>query len=240
MYSTIESVRGREILDSRGNPTLEVEVTLVGGETRRRRRALRRVDRRARGGRAAGRRPARYGGKGVQTAVRNVNEALAEAVVGLDAFDQIGVDRAMRELDGTREQGTARRERDPRRLARGRPSRGRGGGIAALSLSGRTERADAAGADDEHPQRRQARLRLERRHAGVHGDADRRAVIRRGTALGRRGLSRPEECAQGAGRGDDRRRRRGLRSESALQRGRASTRCSKRSPRPATSRGATW
>ena len=49
--------------------------------------------------------PSRYGGKGVQTAVRNVNEALAEAVVGIDAFDQIGVDRAMRDLDGSENKG---------------------------------------------------------------------------------------------------------------------------------------
>jgi enolase len=49
--------------------------------------------------------PSRYGGKGVQIAVRNVNEALAEAVVGLDAFDQIGVDRTMRDLDGSENKG---------------------------------------------------------------------------------------------------------------------------------------
>jgi enolase len=101
VYSTIESVRGREILDSRGNPTIEVEVRLLGGET-----GVAGVPSGAstgaheavelRDGDAA-----RYGGKGVQTAVRHVNEDLAEAVVGLDAFDQIAVDGVMRELDGT-------------------------------------------------------------------------------------------------------------------------------------------
>ena len=105
MYSTIESVRGREILDSRGNPTLEVEVTLVGGDS-----GLAGVPSGASTGahEAVELRdddPARYGGKGVQIAVRNVNEALAEAVVGLDAFDQIGVDRTMRELDGSQNKG---------------------------------------------------------------------------------------------------------------------------------------
>jgi len=105
VYSTIETVRGREILDSRGNPTLEVEVTLAGGES-----GVAGVPSGASTGahEAVELRdddPARYGGKGVQIAVRNVNEALAEAVVGLDAFDQIDVDRAMCELDGNENKG---------------------------------------------------------------------------------------------------------------------------------------
>jgi enolase len=105
VYSTIETVRGREILDSRGNPTLEVEVMLCGGES-----GLAGVPSGASTGahEAVELRdddPTRYGGKGVQTAVRNVNEALAEAVIGLDAFDQIEVDRAMRELDGSENKG---------------------------------------------------------------------------------------------------------------------------------------
>ncbi len=105
MYSTIESVRGREILDSRGNPTLEVEVTLIGSDAgvagvpsgasmgAHEAVELRDDD------------PSRYGGKGVQTAVHHVNEDLAEIVVGLDAFDQIGVDGAMRDRDGTDNKG---------------------------------------------------------------------------------------------------------------------------------------
>jgi enolase len=105
VYSTIETVRGREILDSRGNPTLEVEVRLAGGES-----GLAGVPSGASTGahEAVELRdddPSRYGGKGVQIAVRNVNEALAAEIVGLDAFDQIGVDRAMRELDGTENKG---------------------------------------------------------------------------------------------------------------------------------------
>jgi len=105
VYSTIESVRGREILDSRGNPTLEVEVALVGGNS-----GLAGVPSGASTGaheavELRDNDPARYGGKGVQIAVRNVNEALAEAVVGLDAFDQIGVDRTMRDLDGSENKG---------------------------------------------------------------------------------------------------------------------------------------
>ena len=105
VYSTIETVRGREILDSRGNPTLEVEVKLVGGES-----GLAGVPSGASTGaheavELRDNDPSRYGGKGVQIAVRNVNEALAEEIVGLDAFDQIGVDRAMRELDGSENKG---------------------------------------------------------------------------------------------------------------------------------------
>jgi enolase len=105
VYSTIESVRGREILDSRGNPTLEVEVALVGGDS-----GLAGVPSGASTGaheavELRDNDPARYGGKGVQIAVRNVNEALAEAVVGLDAFDQIGVDRTMRDFDGSENKG---------------------------------------------------------------------------------------------------------------------------------------
>ena len=105
MYSTIESVRGREILDSRGNPTLEVEVSLVGGES-----GIAGVPSGASTGahEAVELRdddPSRYGGKGVQIAVQNVNEALAEAVVGLDAFDQVAIDRTMRDLDGSENKG---------------------------------------------------------------------------------------------------------------------------------------
>ncbi|MFN8663322.1 MAG: phosphopyruvate hydratase [Thermomicrobiales bacterium] len=105
MYSTIEAIWGREILDSRGNPTLEVEVTLASGETgtagvpsgastgAHEAVELRDDD------------PNRYGGKGVRNAVRHVNEEIAEAVLGLDAFDQVGVDQAMIELDGTPNKG---------------------------------------------------------------------------------------------------------------------------------------
>ena len=105
MYSTIESVRGREILDSRGNPTLEVRVTLVGGE-----RGVAGVPSGASTGaheavELRDNDPSRYGGKGVLTAVNNVNEEIAEAVVGFDAFDQIAVDRTMRDLDGSANKG---------------------------------------------------------------------------------------------------------------------------------------
>ncbi len=98
--TTIEDVRALEILDSRGNPTVSATVRLASGIE-----ASAAVPSGASTGsfeavelRDGG---ARYGGKGVLRAVDNVNTTIAEAVLGRDAFDQIGLDRAMIELDGT-------------------------------------------------------------------------------------------------------------------------------------------
>ncbi len=97
----IESVHGREVLDSRGNPTVEVEVILFDGAGGR---AI------VPSGASTGVHEAwekrdgdksRYGGKGVLEAVGAVNGELAELVVGWSATDQVGIDRAMIELDGT-------------------------------------------------------------------------------------------------------------------------------------------
>jgi len=98
---TIEAVYGREILDSRGNPTVEVEVLLSGGATGRagvpsgastgEREALELRD----GD------PRRYGGKGVLRAVSHVNGEIAEAIQDADARDQVLVDRVLIDLDGT-------------------------------------------------------------------------------------------------------------------------------------------
>jgi enolase len=101
----IEDVIAREILDSRGNPTIEVEVILMGGE-----RGIAAVP----SGASTGAHEAvelrdgdksRYGGKGVLNAVRNVNDNISEAIVGLDATDQIMIDEVMIELDGTTNKG---------------------------------------------------------------------------------------------------------------------------------------
>ena len=97
----IDDVYAREVLDSRGNPTVEVTVTLLGGA-----RGVAIVPSGASTGQfeAVELRdgdPARYGGKGVLTAARNVNEALQEALTGLDALDQVGLDEQMIALDGT-------------------------------------------------------------------------------------------------------------------------------------------
>ena len=170
--TTIELVDAREILDSRGNPTVEVDVVLGDGSVGRaavpsgastgahEAVELRDGDK------------ARYGGKGVLTAVANVTDTIAPAVYGLDAADQAGLDAGPDRARRHAEQGQSRRERDPRRLARGRPRRGGGPRPAAVPLPRRGRRADAARADVQHPQRRQARPGLDRL-PGVHGDAGR-------------------------------------------------------------------
>src|SRR3954463_3770621 len=123
--TAIVDIIGREILDSRGNPTVEVDVILEDGSI----------------GRAAVPSGAstgiyeavelrdgdktKYLGKGVTRAVANVNAALARAVVGLDATDQIGVDAAMIAADGT-------------------PNKGKLGANAILGVSLATAKAAAA------------------------------------------------------------------------------------------------
>jgi len=99
--SAIRRVHAREILDSRGNPTVEVEVTLAGGAV-----GVAAVPSGASTGthEAVELRdgdPARYGGKGVLRAVANVNGEIASAVGGREATDQAGLDQLLVELDGT-------------------------------------------------------------------------------------------------------------------------------------------
>ena len=100
MYA-IESIHAREILDSRGNPTVEVECLLEGGASGRAG---------VPSGASTGSREAlelrdgdkkRYGGKGVLSAVKNVNETIAPEVLGMDARQQAEIDRLMIDLDGT-------------------------------------------------------------------------------------------------------------------------------------------
>ena len=100
--SWIEHVQAREILDSRGNPTVEAEVVLADG-------AIGRAA--VPSGASTGENEAvelrdedkkRYGGKGVLKAVKNVNDIIAPALQGFDALDQAEVDRALLELDGTK------------------------------------------------------------------------------------------------------------------------------------------
>src|SRR6201993_2477361 len=99
--TSIEKIHAREILDSRGNPTVEVDVRLEGG-------ALGRAA--VPSGASTGEHEAwelrdgdkkRYGGKGVLRAVANVNEKIAREMKGWDARDQAKVDNRMIELDGT-------------------------------------------------------------------------------------------------------------------------------------------
>lgn len=97
----IEKITGREILDSRGNPTVEVDVLLESG-------VMGRAS--VPSGASTGEHEAlelrdqdknRYGGKGVLKAVKNVNEVIAPALKGMSALDQMGIDHAMLALDGT-------------------------------------------------------------------------------------------------------------------------------------------
>ncbi|MFA9393339.1 MAG: phosphopyruvate hydratase [Halodesulfovibrio sp.] len=99
--STIVSVWAREILDSRGNPTIEVEVSLESGHSGRAA---------VPSGASTGTREAlelrdgdmtRYLGKGVETAVNNVMGEIAEGIIGLDATRQVNIDNILLELDGT-------------------------------------------------------------------------------------------------------------------------------------------
>ena len=101
MTSLIEDVIGREILDSRGNPTVEVDVFLVDGAVGT---AL------VPSGASTGAHeavelrdgdPQRYGGKGVLTAVRHINETIRPELLGIDALDQVSLDRLLIDLDGT-------------------------------------------------------------------------------------------------------------------------------------------
>ncbi len=127
--SAIASIRGRQIVDSRGNPTVEAEVVLESGV-----RGLAAVPSGASTGefeavelRDGG---STWAGKGVATAVANVNGEIAAALKGMSAADQAGVDRALIELDGT-------------------PNKGRLGANAILAVS--LAAAKAAAADRDEP-----------------------------------------------------------------------------------------
>jgi enolase len=102
--SIIEHIAGREVLDSRGNPTVEVEVILASGATGRAivpsgasTGAFEAVELRDGEG--------RYGGKGVLDAVAHVDDEIYDAIVGFDALDQRDIDRVLVELDGTDNKG---------------------------------------------------------------------------------------------------------------------------------------
>ena len=104
-YTSISSVKAREIMDSRGNPTVEVEIGLVSGDV-----GVAAVP----SGASTGTREAvelrdgdksRFGGKGVLKAVQNVNEVIAPAIIGMDALNQRKLDEVIIALDGTPNKG---------------------------------------------------------------------------------------------------------------------------------------
>jgi enolase len=97
----IVDVMARELLDSRGNPTVEVDVHLESGVVGRAAIPSGASTGEHEANELRDKDPKRYFGKGVLTAVNNVNDIIAEQVVGLDATDQVGIDKLMIELDGT-------------------------------------------------------------------------------------------------------------------------------------------
>ena len=229
--STIEHVIGREVLDSRGNPTVEAEVLLDSGA---RGRAI------SPSGASTGIHEAvelrdggdRFGGKGVLRAVANVNGEIADAVRGLDALDQRAVDAAMIDLDGT-------------------PDKGRLGANAMLAVS--LASAKALADDLELPLYRSiggtnahalpvpmlnvlnggAHADELRRLPGVHADARGCGLLQRGAALGDGDLPRAA-LHPGRARALDGGGRRGwLRPRPAAQRGRGEAPRSRRSRSPA-------
>ena len=218
--TAIVDIIGREILDSRGNPTVEVDVVLADGS-------------RGRAGVPSGASTGtheavelrdgdkkRYLGKGVRNAVEAVNGEIFDALSGMDAEAQVKIDETMIALDGTPNKGAARRQRHPRRLARRRQGGGRGQQPAALSLRRRHGGAAAAGADDEHHQRRRA-CRQSDRLSGIHDRAARAQTVRRSFACRRGDLSHTARRAQSRRPQHQCRRRRRLCAQSAFGRSRA-------------------
>ena len=196
-FTEIIDVYARQILDSRGNPTVEVEVTLESGV-----RSRAAVPSGASTGQFEavelrdGEGP--YGGKGVLKAVDNVNGTIAEAVVRMDAVRQREIDAVLQELDATPNKAAFGGQRHPGRVAGGGPRGRRDPRAAAVSVSGGRQRLPAARAHDEHPERRHAR-RQQRRPAGVHVHARGRVELQRRPAHGHRGVPLPQEGAGRAG-----------------------------------------
>ena len=232
----IAGVVGREILDSRGNPTVEVDVYLEDGT--RGRAAVP-------SGASTGAHEAvelrdgdkkRYGGKGVSKAVDNVNEELAELVVGMDARDQVALDSAMIELDGTKNKGRLGANAILGVSLAAAVAAAESLGVPLYRHIGGLRARDAAGADDEHPQRRQAR-----RRSSV--DMQEFMVMPVGAPSFREGLRwgieiyhALKEVLHERGFSRQRRRRGRLRAEPGLEpRGAGVDRC-RRSRRRATSR----
>ncbi len=144
MSSTIVDIHARQILDSRGNPTVEAEVRLADGSFGRAA---------VPSGASTGMHEAwelrdgdkqKFLGKGVSKAVANVNERITEELLGLDALDQAAVDQVMIQAGRHAEQEEPGGQRHPGRLAGGGPRGGELLPVAAVSLPGRSDRAALA------------------------------------------------------------------------------------------------
>ncbi len=194
--AVIEQVGAREILDSRGNPTVEVEVVLDDGTLARAA---------VPSGASTGEHEAvelrdgdkaRFGGKGVEKAVAAVLDEIGPELAGMEATDQRVIDQRLVDLDGT-------------------PDKGRLGANALLGVSLAVAKAAAessglelfryVGGPNAHvlpvPMMNiingGAHADIQCGCAGVHGGSDRGGVVQGGVAVGRGGVSRAQECAQG-------------------------------------------
>ena len=218
--SAIESIIAREILDSRGNPTVEVDVVLESGVMGRAA---------VPSGASTGEHEAvelrdgdkgRYLGKGVQKAVANVNDEIAPELMSYDAALQVDIDNIMIELDGTKNKaklGANAILGVSMACAKAAAARR---GASSLPVPRRREREGAPRPHDEHPERREAR-RQQRGHPGVHGRPGGRPELPGSAPDGRRGVPRAEDDPQRDGAQHRRRRRGRLRPEPQIQRGSA-------------------
>lgn len=174
--SAIIDVIGREILDSRGNPTVEAEVWLESGVV-----ATAAVP----SGASTGVReaielrdkdPARFGGKGVLKAVENVSGEIANAVLGAEASDQVYIDRLMIDLDGTENKsrlGANAMLAVSMAVARAAAQET---GLPLYRYFGGMGAVNAARSDDERHQWRRA-CQQQPRPAGIHDCAGRRSDV---------------------------------------------------------------
>lgn len=182
--SAIVDIHAREILDSRGNPTVEAEVVLQSG-------AFGRAA--VPSGASTGVHEAvelrdgnkkRYGGKGVLKAVENVNDKIYDALAGLDAEDQIEIDQTMIDLDGTENKGKLGANAILAVSLAVAKAQAEEAGLPLYRYLGGTMARTLPGSDDEHRQRRPA-CRQPDRHSGIHDYAGRRGFGQGSDPLGR-------------------------------------------------------
>ena len=152
--SAIVDIRAREILDSRGNPTLEADVILASGVI---------GSAMVPSGASTGEREAielrdgdksRYLGKGVLNAVNNVNTEIRAAIVGMDAADQAGIDKKMIALDGTDNKGRLGANAILAVSMAAAHAAAKEAGVAFIPSFEYQRQIRYAGTDDEHHQRR--------------------------------------------------------------------------------------
>ena len=194
MYSSkIVKVIGREIIDSRGNPTVEADVILDSGVI---------GTGAAPSGASTGEfealelrdgDKARFGGKGVTKAVNNVNTVINDVLQGMDAYDIYAIDKAMIKADGTDDKSNLGANAI---LAVSIAAARAAANDLDIPLYRYLERQHPARAHDEHFERRRAR-RFLRGHPGIHGHARGRLLLQGRPALVRRGVPDPEKADQG-------------------------------------------